>query len=839
MLTLPWADALTASWFLFVAYFVLSNGSYILFGLVSGWSIRTYLRTRTRRNVALTARVASPPMVSIVMPAHNEALTIVESVRALLALDYEPREVVVVNDGSSDDTLGMLQRTFRLLAAPVAFVQPLASARVRETYRSVSEPALVVIDKENGGKADALNAGINAAAGVLVLTIDADTVIDRAALRRAVLPFLEDRTTVAVGGYVTVANGCLMQAGRITDVRLPHSWLARFQVVEYIRGFLLFRTACASVNVLTLVSGAFGLFHRDAVVAIGGYDRTAIGEDLDLTLRLHHSYRARREPFRIVFDPFPLCSTQVPEDWASLRAQRFRWRRGLLQALWRHRRMIGNPRFGLLGVGALPYVTILEVVGPPFEILCYVTIITAAIAGVLDWAHVAVVILVSVCFGIAASLAGLFLNDLSTRRYMRGADLFFLIVAAVVENCGYRQVNSWWSCVGTVRTLTRRGAWGTMKRRAFEGQKLGLLVAVLVTAAVGTGAGQDDVIAKARAAATSGQRGEALHLLEAHLAQTPRDVDARLLYGLVLSWEGRYDAARRVLQQVLTQAPSYTDARVALMNVEYWSGHPTEALSLATEVLAGQPGNATARAVRERIEASTRPWWATSSYRVDSFSDDDTQPWQEFTLYVTRRTRVGSLIVRGNHAARFDTDDQLLEIELYPRFRPGTYAFLSAGFANEATLYPTRRFAVDLYQSLGWGLEVSAGARQLEFDTTTRIYVGTLTKYLGNWMFTGKVYYVPGEGPLNSTSYHGGFRRYFGGDGTSYAGLKYSHGFSQEIRNVVDLAMLNSDTIVGEFDILFGARLRLFGSAGTSREERVDLPPLWQTTITSGLSVQF
>ena len=368
MLTPTWQTALMALSILFTSYFVLWNGSQILFGLVSGLSIRNDVRRRTRRNTALAVRVASPPLVSVVVPAHNEALTIVENVRALLALDYEPREVVVVNDGSSDDTLAVLQDTFRLLAAPVAFAEPLTSEKVRGTYRSAGEPALVVIDKENGGKADALNAGINAAAGVLVLTIDADTVVDAAGLRRAMLPFLEDPTTVAVGGHITVANGCLMNAGRITDVRLPRSWLARFQIVEYMRSFLLFRIACASVNALTIISGAFGLFRRDALVAVGGYDRTAIGEDLDLTVRLNHYYRARRQPFRIAFDPFPGCSTQVPEDWASLRAQRLRWRHGLLQVLWRHRRMVGNPRFGLLGVGALPYVTIFEVLGPLFEI---------------------------------------------------------------------------------------------------------------------------------------------------------------------------------------------------------------------------------------------------------------------------------------------------------------------------------------------------------------------------------------------------------------------------------------------------------------------------------------
>ena len=258
----------------------------------------------------------------------------------------------IVNDGSTDGTLATLERTFRLVPAPLAFVQPLSTAAIRGIYRSVSEPDLVVVDKENGGcKADATNAGINVASGTLVLVIDADTLLEADALTRAVLPFLEDPLTVAVGGTVAIANGCRIEHGRIADVALPRSWLARFQIVEYMRSFLLFRLACASQNAVVIISGAFGLFRRDAVIAIGGFDRTAIGEDMDLTIRLQRHFRERREPFRIAFDPNPLCWTQAPEDWRSLQAQRCRWRRGLLQVLWRHRGMIGNPRFGIVGLG--------------------------------------------------------------------------------------------------------------------------------------------------------------------------------------------------------------------------------------------------------------------------------------------------------------------------------------------------------------------------------------------------------------------------------------------------------------------------------------------------------
>ena len=415
-------DALIAFSLLITMYFVLWNVSQIAMSPLAALTLWRHRRRHTRRARGLAAAVAVPPLVSIVVPTYNEELTIVDSLRALLALDYTPREVVIVNDGSTDGTLALLQRTFQLVPAPLAFVQPLRSEPVRGIYRSVSEPDLVVVDKENGGcKADAANAGINAASGVLVLNIDADTMLAADALSRAVLPFLEDPVTVAVGANIAIANGCHIEHGRIVDVALPRSWFARFQVVEYMRAFLLFRLACASQNAVVIISGAFGLFRRDAVIAVGGYDRTAIGEDMDLTMRLQRHFRARREPVRIDFDPNPLAWTQAPEDWRSLRSQRYRWRRGLLQTLWRYRRMIGNPRFGTVGLGSLPYVTFFEALGPLLEGGGYLVVIGAAALGYLNWEDCGMMIAVSVLFGAAVTLLAVLLSDVTSRHTRKGA----------------------------------------------------------------------------------------------------------------------------------------------------------------------------------------------------------------------------------------------------------------------------------------------------------------------------------------------------------------------------------------------------------------------------------
>jgi cellulose synthase/poly-beta-1,6-N-acetylglucosamine synthase-like glycosyltransferase len=456
----------------FATYFVAFGLQQMLMAAISTTLILFETRRRHRRYQQLPHRVASPPTVSIIVPAYNESLTIVDSVRSLFALDYEHREIVVVNDGSQDSTLPVLTEAFQLVPAPVAFEPALPCRPLRGTYRSMSEVALVVIDKENGGsKADALNAGINVASGELVLVVDADGVLEPDSVTRGVLRLLEDPAICAVGGIVGIANGCRIVDGRITEVALPRNWLARFQVVEYLRAFLLVRVARASGNALTIVSGAYGLFKRQALVAVGGFNATAIGEDFDITIALHRLRDADGRRHRIAADPFLHCSTQAPEDLASLRAQRCRWRRGLLQALWRHRGMIGNPRYGALGLLVLPYTLVFEAVAPLLEMSGYLIVAVAAVTGVLDWQHAALLVAVALLSGMASTFFAVLLSDLTTRRYMRGRDLRLLMLVALVEGVGYRQLNAWWGCVGTWQAIVGVQGWGAIKRREFEGEQ--------------------------------------------------------------------------------------------------------------------------------------------------------------------------------------------------------------------------------------------------------------------------------------------------------------------------------------------------------------------------------
>jgi YaiO family outer membrane protein len=365
------------------------------------------------------------------------------------------------------------------------------------------------------------------------------------------------------------------------------------------------------------------------------------------------------------------------------------------------------------------------------------------------------------------------------------------------------------------------------------------MAAAAIVAASPVFAQEGDILTSARQAAASRRRPEALSALASHLAVAPRDVDARLLYGLVLSWEGQYDEARQQLRQVLEQTPSYQDARVALMNVDWWSGHGEDARASAVSILAKDPGNLQARYVKERVEAAVHPWWAGVTYSNDTFNGER-EAWHETAFSLTRRTPLGSVIFRASEARRFGFNDQLLEVEFYPRIRPGTYAFIGVGGAADSTLYPSNRIAFDIYQSVGHGVEVSGGMRRLAFDSTTYIYVATVSKYVGNWMLTGKVSQVPAERDLDSTSYHGGFRRYVRGDGASFVGATYSHGFSrEEIRNATDLAALDADTVRVEADQLFARRFRVFSTVGISRQEQALRAPFWQTSLSGGFLVLF
>ncbi|MEX0817751.1 MAG: glycosyltransferase [Gaiellales bacterium] len=447
-------------------YFTALSAIYLVFTALAWRAVRRYRRARSYS--AVEEAFASPltPPVSVLLPAFNEEAGIVESVRSLLGLRYPEFEVIVVNDGSLDRTLARLAEAFDLVPARKALRTILPCARVRATYASRRHPELWVIDKENGGKPDALNCGIGAARYPYFCAVDADAMLEEDALLRVAKPILDDPGLVAAaGGIVRIANGCRVEHGRVTEVRLPRSRLAVFQVVEYFRAFLVGRIGWSGMRSLLIISGAFGLFRRNLVEAVGGYARGTVGEDVELVLRLHRYLRERGEAYRIEFVPDPVAWTEAPEDVATLSRQRRRWQRGLGEALWLHRRVAFNPRYGLLGTLAVPYFLVFELVGPVVELVGYPAVVASAALGTLSVKFFAAFFVTAILVGVFLSISALLLEEYNFRRYGDDGDAARMVAAAIGENLGYRQLVTVWRVLGLVDLARRRRGWGEMRRQ--------------------------------------------------------------------------------------------------------------------------------------------------------------------------------------------------------------------------------------------------------------------------------------------------------------------------------------------------------------------------------------
>jgi cellulose synthase/poly-beta-1,6-N-acetylglucosamine synthase-like glycosyltransferase len=448
-----------------LVYFLFINSLYLWFSGFAYVALLKHRRKWTARELGAVMRSAATPGVSILVPAHNEEAGIVSTVRSLQTLNYPQFEVIIISDGSSDATLHRLKEAYGLLRAPGSYEPRLRTAAVRGIYRSLTAREIVVIDKANGGKADAINTGLNAARFPLICIIDADSVVEEHALTRAVLSFIEDPTTVAAGGIVRIGNGCRVDQGRVSDVLAPSSWLARFQVVEYLRAFLAARVTQSAFNALLIVSGAFGVFRRDLLFDAGGLSTSVVGEDMELVVRLHRHCLEHGRPYRIVFQPDPVVWTEAPESIRTLSRQRNRWQRGTLQALARHSAMLGNPRYGRIGLLALPYYAIFEALGPMIEVAGLLVTLLALGFGLIDRGIAELLFVAAVLYGTMISVAAVLLEELSFRRYLRLRDVVSLLAAALLENFGYRQMTAWWRLQGSIDYYRGRNNWGVMVRK--------------------------------------------------------------------------------------------------------------------------------------------------------------------------------------------------------------------------------------------------------------------------------------------------------------------------------------------------------------------------------------
>lgn len=444
------------------------DGFYFVQSLTAfGELIRFLVRSSHSAPYGLFQSHLTPP-VSVLIPAYNEEATIVESVRSMSLLRYPSYEVVVVNDGSRDRTLPVLIETFGLRPVERAPLRPLPTRPIRGVYASPDYPNLLVVDKANGGKADALNVGITMARSPLFCAVDADSLLEHDALEKVVQPFIEQpETTLASGGFIRLVNGCKVHAGRVVEARLPRNPVALFQIVEYLRAFYLGRLGWSTVGGLLIISGAFGLFKTEVVANAGGYLTGSVGEDMELVVRIHRLMREKRRPYRVAFVPDPICWTEAPESLRVLSRQRNRWQRGMVDTLIRHRRMFLNPRYGAAGTVAMPYFWVVEVLGPVIETSGYIFIPLAAWLGVLSWTAFWIFLVLSVLFGVLLSVTAVLAEEVGLRSIRSSQQVLVLVGMAVLENLGYRQLTNWWRIAGIFGYLKGADQWGEMIRKGF------------------------------------------------------------------------------------------------------------------------------------------------------------------------------------------------------------------------------------------------------------------------------------------------------------------------------------------------------------------------------------
>ena len=455
-------------------YYLASNLAYLAMLLIAlKTSAAHQRRLRSYRLPWLKENPLAPP-ITIIAPAHNEEKTIRAAVRSLLELDYPELEVIVVNDGSQDRTLAVLQTEFRLRQMRSLYIPQVVSARVRGLYRSEVDPRLLVINKDaRGSKADATNAGLNAATSPYVCVVDADSVLERDALLRIMVPVMADpKRVVCVGGIVRVLNGCKMQGGQFRRVKLPRKGIEVIQVIEYLRAFLIGREAWAQGNMLMIIAGAFGVFRTDLVRAVGGYRASAIGEDFDLVARMHRHLLDKKADYHIQFVPDPMCWTEVPSDLRSLARQRARWQKGLIDVLWPNRNMLFRPRYGRIGFFALPYLWLFEFFAPVIELGGLVTIALAACFGVLSSQFFLQFLLFGYAFATVISIGSVLQEEITYKRYNDWQDVVRLISYCFFEHFPYRQMHMLWRLQGIWQYLRGDMAWKPLKRQGLESARV-------------------------------------------------------------------------------------------------------------------------------------------------------------------------------------------------------------------------------------------------------------------------------------------------------------------------------------------------------------------------------
>ncbi|MEN2399179.1 glycosyltransferase [Flavobacterium sp. MC2016-06] len=457
---------------LILGYATLIMSSYLILAYLSTKELRKYLKKNSfvDYNVLLTSGFA--PKLSLIAPAYNESFTIEENVKSLLSLNYNNYQVIVVNDGSKDNSLEILIKTYDLVLTELEIHSKIKTKNIKGIYtsRNAAYKRLIVVDKENGGKADALNVGLNIAQNPYVVCIDVDCILDKDALLKLAKPFLESygKRVIATGGVVRVANQCIIKNGRMIEVNIPDIILPRIQVLEYLRAFLLGRMAWSRLDGLLLISGAFGAFDKEIALLAGGYNTKTVGEDMELVVRMRRYMLENKIPYTVSYIPDPLCWTEAPEDFSIFKKQRSRWMRGTIETLKLHKKMFLNPKYKMLGMISIPYWTFFEFLAPGIEFVGLVLTAVFMILGFLNWHFFVLLLLFVYFFAVMFSVIALFSEENTYHKYPKQADFFKLLLAAFIEPFYFHPYTVYASLIGYKEKIMGTKGWGEMTRKGFN-----------------------------------------------------------------------------------------------------------------------------------------------------------------------------------------------------------------------------------------------------------------------------------------------------------------------------------------------------------------------------------
>lgn len=456
-------------------YSILLLLFYLFIAVFSIGEIRQYLQKSGFTDYSILASSEYAPSISILAPAFNEGANIIENVRSLLSIHYNNMELIVINDGSKDDTLERLIEAYDLVKIPFLVTEEITTKTIRGIYKSQNSvySKLIVVDKENGGKADALNVGINVSANKYIVCIDVDCILEQDALLKLIKPFLEEKEVhvIAAGGVIRIANSCEVENGKIVKVNLPKQFLPRVQTLEYIRAFLLGRMAWSRLNGLLIISGAFGAFDRDIVIKAGGYNPKTVGEDMELIVRMRRYMQEHKLPYKVAYIPDPLCWTEAPSTYQILGRQRNRWTRGTIETLQIHKKMFFNRHYGILGMLSYPYWFFFEFLAPLIEFIGFVMFLIFAILGLMNWGYFLLLLAFIISFGFLYSMFAILMEVSTYNQYKNRSDIFKLILTGLLEPFLFHPFVVWSAVQGNIDFLRKKKTWGVMTRQGFSSAK--------------------------------------------------------------------------------------------------------------------------------------------------------------------------------------------------------------------------------------------------------------------------------------------------------------------------------------------------------------------------------